>query len=184
MSLQEHRLNDEITSTQVRLIDAEGTMKGIVRREEALYSAEEMGLDLVEIQPKENPPVCRIMDYGKFKYDQQKKANVAKKHQKQVDTKEIQFRPVIDEHDYQTKLNHVKAFLADGNKVRLVVRMKGRERMNAELGQRMANRLVEDLKDIASFDSDKPARMQEGQYLMVAQPAKLQAGNKAKANKP
>ena len=124
------------------------------------------------------------MDYGKFRYEQQKKAQVTKKHQKQVETKEIQFRPVIDDHDYNTKLNHVKDFLAQGNKVRLVVRMKGRERMNSELGQRMAQRLTDDLKDVASFDNDKPTRLQEGQFLILAQPAKVQPQAKSKSSKP
>ena len=172
MSLQEHRLNSEITSPQIRLIDAHGEMKGIVNLQEALHLADYEELDLVEIQPKEDPPVCRIMDYGKFRYDQQKKAQVAKKHQKQVETKEIQFRPVIDDHDYQTKLNHVKEFLSEGNKVRLVIRMKGRERLNNDLARKMSDKLVDDLKDVASFDNNA-GRPQEGQILLLAQPAKV-----------
>ena len=166
MSLQEHRRNQDIRAPQLRLIDQDGEMKGIVNRAEALRMAEENELDLVEIQPNGDPPVCRIMDYGKFRYELQKKQNVAKKHQKQIETKEIQFRPVIDQHDYNTKLEHVRQFLEEGNKVRLVVRMKGRERNNPELGQALINRLTTDLSEQAQFE--KGARMAEGMMMVVA----------------
>ena len=167
MSL-EHRLNDQIKAPNIRLIDADGEMKGIVKRAEALHLAEDADLDLVEIQPNAEPPVCRIMDYGKFRYEQKKKAQVAKKHQKQSETKEIQFRPVIDDHDYLTKLNHVRQFLNEGHKVRLLVKMKGRERTNMEMGYKMAERLREDLQEEAQFD-DRPIRGTEGQILLLIQ---------------
>lgn len=169
MSLHAHRLNSDIKAPQIRLIDADGEMVGVVKRQEAMLLAEEHELDLVEIQPNAEPPVCRIMDYGKFRYEQEKKANEAKKKQKQSDTKEIQFRPVIDDHDYQTKINHIKEFLDDGHKVRVVVRMKGRERMNSELGRNMAQRLTNDLNEFAQMD-DKATKTQDGQYLIMAYP--------------
>lgn len=172
MSFQEYQINSDIKTPTLLLIDAEGERKGIVKFSEAMHIAEEEGLDLVEIQPNAQPPVCRIMDYGKYRYDQQKKAHVGKKNQKQSEVKEIQFRPVIDDHDYNTKMNHVKEFLDSNHKVRVVVRMKGRERMNFELGQKMVARLREDLKNNAQFD-DTPMRMTDGQFLLLAQPIKV-----------
>lgn len=180
MSLQEHRLNEQIKAPIIRLIDSQGETQGVVKRNEALILAEEEQLDLVEIQPNAEPPVCRIMDYGKFKYEMQKKAQAAKRTQKQSETKEIQFRPVTDDHDYQTKVNHVRNFLKDGHKVRLVIKMRGRERSNFELGQTMAVRLRQDLCDVALFD-DKPGRSQDGQILILAQPPKP-GQNVGKAN--
>ena len=172
MSFQEYRINSDIKATNLLLIDAEGEPKGIVKFAEAIHIAEEEGLDLVEIQPNAQPPVCRLMDYGKYRYDQQKKAHVAKKHQKQSEVKEIQFRPVIDDNDYKTKLTHIKEFLEDNHKVRVVVRMKGRERMNFELGNRMLARLRTDLQPFAQFE-DSPTRMNDGQFLLFASPIKL-----------
>ena len=179
MSLQEHRRNNEIRVPNVRLIDVNGEMQGVVSKIEAQRMAEDNRLDLVEIQPNSEPPVCRIMDYGKFKYEQQKKGAVAKKHQKQIETKEIQFRPVIDVHDYHTKLKHVKDFLAGGDKVRLVVRMKGRERSNPELGRSLMERLLADLGPVAQFDNNT-LRMQEGQFMVLATPLPLKPGHKVK----
>ena len=182
MSFQEYRINSDIKAPSLLLIDADGEPKGIVKFTEAIYIAEEEGLDLVEIQPNAQPPVCRLMDYGKYRYDQQKKAHLAKKNQKQSEVKEIQFRPVIDDNDYKTKLTHVKEFLDQTHKVRIVVRMKGRERMNSELGNRMIARLQNDLKDVAQFD-DAPARVGDGQFLLLAQPKNV-AVKKAKPATP
>lgn len=169
MSLQEHRINDEITATHIRLIDAEGEMKGIVTRSEALHTAEEDGLDLVEIQPNAEPPVCRVMDYGKFRYDLQKKQAQVKKNQKQVETKEIQFRSVISQHDYDTKVKHAREFLGEGNKVRLVIRNKG-QRTSSDLNQTLMNRLVGDLSDAAAFDANDAKRGGDGNLFVIAAP--------------
>ena len=169
MSSQEHRRNDEIRAPQIRLIDIDGDMKGVISRAEALRLAEESELDLVEIQPNAEPPVCRIMDYGKFRYEQQKKQATAKKHQKQVETKEIQFRPVIDQHDYNTKLDHVRQFLDEGNKVRLVVRSKGRT--NPELSQALLNRLIADLESVAQFEKSAKSEIPSMvQFMLLASP--------------
>ena len=169
MSSQEHRRNDEIRAPQIRLIDIDGDMKGVISRAEALRLAEESELDLVEIQPNAEPPVCRIMDYGKFRYEQQKKQATAKKHQKQVETKEIQFRPVIDQHDYNTKLDHVRQFLDEGNKVRLVVRSKGRT--NPELSQALLNRLIADLEPVAQFEKSAKSEIPSMvQFMLLASP--------------
>lgn len=185
MSLQEHRKNDEITSSHIRLIDAEGAMKGVVTRSEALRVAEEEEMDLVEIQPNSDPPVCRVMDYGKFRYEMQKKQNVARKNQKQVETKEIQFRPVISQHDYDTKIKHAREFLDEGNKVRLVIRNKG-QRGGSELGANLLNRLVADLSDVAVFDSNDAKRGSDGGLFVIAGPQPKAQVQKAKAqdNKP
>ena len=169
MSLQEHRINDEITATHIRLIDAEGEMKGVVTRSEALYIAEEDGLDLVEIQPNAEPPVCRVMDYGKFRYDLQKKQAQVKKNQKQVETKEIQFRPVISQNDYDTKVKHAREFLEDGNKVRLVIRNKG-QRTSSDLSVNLMNRLVADLSNAAAFDANDAKRGGDGNLFVIAAP--------------
>ena len=180
MSLQEHRRNSEIRAARVRLIDAEGEMMGIHTKPEAQQMAEELGLDLVEIQPTADPPVCRIMDYGKFRFDQQKKANLAKKKQKIIEIKEVQFRPVIDQHDYHTKLDHVRAFLDEGNKVRLVVRLKGRERSNPELGRSMIQRLMADLQAVAQFDARGTGGREDTAQMMVLASPTLKTGAKPK----
>lgn len=169
MSLQEHRINDDITATHIRLIDADGEMKGVVTRSEALRIAEEEEMDLVEIQPNAEPPVCRVMDYGKFRYEQQKKQAMVKKNQKQVETKEIQFRPVISQHDYDTKVKHARDFLSEGNKVRLVIRNKG-QRANSELSATLLNRLTTDLSDAAAFDANDGKRGGDGNLFVIAAP--------------
>lgn len=166
MSQQEHLINEEITAPRVRLIDADGEMRGVVTRSEALYIAEEEGLDLVEIQPNSEPPVCRIMDHGKFRYQQQKKQAMIKKNQKQIETKEIQFRPVISQHDYETKIKQAKSFLSEGNKVRLVVHNK-KQRTNNELNIALLNRLIADLNSVATFDSDDAKRNGDGVFTVA-----------------
>ncbi|KGI78688.1 translation initiation factor IF-3 [Oleiagrimonas soli] len=130
---------------KVRVIDAEGEQVGIVSRDEALEMAEEAGLDLVEIQPNAEPPVCRIMDFGKYKFEQQKKANAARKKTKKIEIKEIKFRPNTDVGDYQIKLRNILRFLEEGDKVKVTIRFRGREMAHQELGRELASRVQQDV---------------------------------------
>lgn len=139
------RKNAEIRVPRVRVIDAEGENIGVVERDEALRMATDAGLDLVEIQPNAEPPVCRIMDYGKFRFEQQKKAQAAKKKQKLVEIKELKFRPTTDDGDFQVKLRNARRFLEDGDKVKITIRFRGREMAHQELGLQMARRVEEEL---------------------------------------
>jgi translation initiation factor IF-3 len=129
------------------VIGADGEQVGILSRQEALTMAAEAGLDLVEIQPNGDPPVCRIMDFGKFRFEQQKKANLAKKKQKQVEIKEVKFRPTTDEGDYQIKLRNMRRFLEEGDKVKVTIRFRGREMSHQELGYQKTQRIEADLGD-------------------------------------
>jgi len=143
-----------IRAKEIRVIDENKNQIGILPVEEALSLAREKDLDLVELAPQASPPVCRIMDYGKFLYELHKKAHEAKKHQKQIHVKEIKFRPKISIHDYNFKLRHVQRFLNDGNKVKITVMLRGRERAKPELGQEFLKRVLEDIKDIGYQDGD------------------------------
>jgi translation initiation factor IF-3 len=137
----------------VRLIDENKKQIGIVPLQKALSIAESKGLDLVEVAANANPPVCRILDYGKFLYELQKKAHEAKKHQKQIQIKEIKFRPKISIHDYNFKLRHIKRFLEEGNKVKITVMLRGRERAKPEIAHEFIKRVLEDTKDMAIEES-------------------------------
>ena len=145
-------------------------MVGVLTRDEALALAEEDGLDLVEIQPQADPPVCKIMDFGKFKFEQQKKANEAKKKTKQVEIKEIKFRPVTDEGDYQIKLRNMRRFIEEGDKVKVNIRFRGREMSHQELGQQMAKRIELDLGEDIVIES-RP-RLEGRQMVMMIAPKK------------
>jgi translation initiation factor IF-3 len=134
---------------EIRVIDETGTQLGIMPPPQALQLARTKGLDLVEISPTAVPPVCRIMDFGKFQYEQQKRARSAKKHQKVILVKEIKFRPKVDEHDYQFKKKHIERFLADGDKVKATIFFRGREMAHPEIGRRILQRLVEELAEVA-----------------------------------
>ncbi|HLF66704.1 MAG TPA: translation initiation factor IF-3 [Gammaproteobacteria bacterium] len=142
------RLNDKIRVREVRLIDNEGQQLGIVLIEEALRLAREAELDLVEIAPNEKPPVCRIMDYGKFLFEQRKKQHAAKKKQKQIQIKEIKLRPTTEEADYQVKLRSLRRFLEEGDKVKITIRFRGREVMHNDLGLALLKRLEQDILDL------------------------------------
>ena len=155
---------------RVRVIGSDGEMLGVLSREDALKQAEEEGLDLVEIQPTADPPVCRIMDFGKFKFEAQKKANEAKKKQKQVEIKEVKFRPVTDEGDYQIKLRNMRRFLEEGDKVKVNIRFRGREMSHQELGREMAARIEADLGDEIVVES-RP-RLEGRQMVMMIAPKK------------
>jgi translation initiation factor IF-3 len=145
-------------------------MVGVLSREEALALAEESGMDLVEIQPTADPPVCRIMDYGKFKFEAQKKANAAKKKQKIVEIKELKFRPTTDEGDYNIKLRNLRRFLEEGDKVKVNIRFKGREMAHQELGMQMAQRIEKDLADEVVIEQ-RP-RLEGRQMIMMIAPKK------------
>lgn len=152
------------------MIDENGEMQGVVTIREALRIAEEAGLDLVEISPDADPPVCKVLDYGKYKYEQQKKANEARKKQKVIELKEIQIRPMIGEHDYQVKLTAARRFLTEGDKVKVTLKFRGREMSHQSLGMDLVKRFQGDLADIGKAEADP--RMEGRQILMVLSPLK------------
>lgn len=147
-------MNEQIRIPQLRVIDEEGEQLGILDRNEALDIARERGLDLVEVAPNARPPVCRIMDYGKFKYEESKKAKRAKAKQHQQRVKVIKFRPKTEDHDYNFKKKHIIEFLDGGDKVKVIVMFRGREMAHVELGQKIVERLLSDLQDEAMLDDD------------------------------
>ena len=140
-------MNDDITVDSIRLIDADGEQVGVVSVAEGIELADEAGLDLVEVSPNASPPVCKILDYGKYKYEAQKKANEARKEQKTIDVKEIKMRPGIEEHDYQVKMRSVRKFLDNGDKVKMTIRFRGREMAHQDLGMRVLDRVRDDLDE-------------------------------------
>lgn len=144
-------------------------MMGVVSTRDALRSAEEAGLDLVEISPNADPPVCKILDYGKYKYELQKKAAEARKKQKTIDVKEVQIRPMIEEHDYQVKLRAAKRFLEEGDKLKVTLKFRGREMAHTKLGMDVVQRLIEDIGSIGKIDS--APKMEGKQILLVMSPA-------------
>ncbi len=136
----------------VRVIDAEGENHGVITLDDALEIAEQAGLDLVEVSPQVSPPVCKVLDYGKYKYEQQKKANEARKKQKTIDVKEIKMRPGIDEHDYQVKMRNVRKFLDNGDKVKMTIRFRGREMAHQDLGLKVLTRVREELDEVIKIE--------------------------------
>ncbi|MFN3231378.1 MAG: translation initiation factor IF-3 [Alphaproteobacteria bacterium] len=162
------RANRDIQVSKVRLIDAEGENHGVVDIERALEVARAAGLDLVEIVPNSDPPVAKVLDYGKFKYEAQKKANLARKKQKTVDVKEIKMRPNIDEHDYQVKMRSMHRFFDEGDKVKVTLRFRGREMAHQDLGAKVLERVREDLGEIAKVESFP--KMEGRQMTMVMAP--------------
>jgi len=159
-----------IRRPEVRVINPDGQQLGIYPIRQALTIAAELGLDLVEINPKADPPVCRIMDFGKFKYEQKKQTNVAKKKQKVIEIKEVKMRPKTDVHDFATKLKHVRRFIEEGNKARLTIRFRGRELAHPEVAARVLDRMVEAVKDIAVIE--QPYAMDGRLMTMLIAPAK------------
>lgn len=145
-------MNDEIDVPTVRVIDAEGENHGVISLEDALEIAEEAGLDLVEVSPQVSPPVCKVLDYGKYKYEQQKKANEARKKQKTIEVKEIKMRPGIDEHDYQVKMKAVRKFIENGDKVKMTIRFRGREMAHQELGLKVLTRVREEMDEMIKIE--------------------------------
>jgi len=157
----------------VRLVGPSGEQVGVVRVEDALRLAEEADLDLVEVAPDARPPVCKLMDYGKFKYESAMKARDARRNQANTQLKEIQFRPKIDEHDYATKMGHVKRFLEGGDKVKCIVRFRGREQSRPELGIRLLQRVAEETEDLGNIESHP--RQDGRNMVMVLAPTRKKA---------
>ncbi|MBN2279779.1 MAG: translation initiation factor IF-3 [Candidatus Marinimicrobia bacterium] len=147
-----NRINEEIESLEIRLISSEGEQLGVVSLQKALDAAREAEMDLVEISPDAEPPVCRIMDFGKFRYKQQMKAKKSKKKQHKVKLKEVRFRPNIDSHDFQMKVNHARKFLETGNSVKVTVMFRGRELAHKEFGFDLVDQIVENLADVGSLE--------------------------------
>ncbi len=165
ISKNEHQINDEIKSKEVRVIDSDGSQLGIISIEKALEAAEEKNLDLVNVAPNGNPPVCRIMDYGKYCFEQAKREKEARKNQKIISLKEVQLTLKIDTHDFETKLNHAKRFLSNGDKVKVVVKFKGRELANTSFGTKLCERFEEGCKEFGVVD--KPAKMEGRNMVMI-----------------
>lgn len=174
------RTNENITAPKIRVIDADGEMRGVMTPKEALEIAEEYGLDLVEVSPNADPPVCKIIDYGKYKYEQQKKANEARKKQKTVDVKEVKIRPGIEEHDYQVKLRNARRFLEDEDKVKVTLRFRGREMAHQDLALQVMHRFRDDLADISKVDQE--AKMEGRQAVMMLSPDKTAVAAKKPAD--
>ena len=162
------RVNEEIRVPQVRLIDHEGEMMGVMSARDAMLRAFAVGLDLVEISPNADPPVCKILDYGKFKYEQQKKKNEAKKKQKVIEIKEIKVRPNIDENDYQVKMRAMKSFIGEGDKVKVTLRFRGREMAHQDIGVRVLERIRAEM-DLTTKVEQMP-RLENRQMVMVLSP--------------
>ncbi len=167
---RKYRINERIRAKEVRLIGPDGKQIGIVPLREALAKAEEYGLDLVEVAPQASPPVCKIMDYGQFLYQEAKKAKEAKKRQTQVELKEIKVRPKTEEHDLQTKIRHIRRFLEDKNKVKIRVFFRGREMAHPELGQQVLQKIQEAVKDLGRVEM--APRMEGRQMIMILGPVK------------
>ncbi|MXP67437.1 translation initiation factor IF-3 [Pantoea sp. Aalb] len=171
--IRSHRLNSEIRAHEVRLTGINGEQIGIVLLREAIEKAEEIGADLVEISPNAEPPVCRIMDYGKFLYEKNKSLKEQKKKQKIIQVKEIKFRPGTDESDYQVKLRNLSRFLEEGDKVKITLRFRGREMAHQQIGMEMLNRVKDDLNQLAIIESF-PTKIEGRQIIMILAPKKKQ----------
>ena len=162
------KANERIKALDVQVIGSEGNNLGIMQLKKAIQLAKDEGLDLIEISPNANPPVCKIMDMGKYKYDLQKKANQAKKKQKIVSLKEIKLRPGTEIHDYNFKIKNAKKFITKGDKVKFTVKFKGREMQHVELGKDLMNRIIEDTKDIGKVETHP--KFEGRQMIMIIQP--------------
>ena len=161
-------MNDRIRATEIRLIGADGENVGVVTPARAMVLAEEAGLDLVEISPNAVPPVCKIMDFGKYKYETQKREAEARKNQKIIEIKEIKFRPGTDTHDYEVKMRSVNRFLEEGDKVKITLRFRGREMAHQELGMELLNRVASDVAEVAKVE--QMPRLEGRQMVMMISP--------------
>lgn len=178
MAVKDLRINEQIRVREVRLIDGDGEQRGVLPANEAMQLAKEAGLDLVEIAPNANPPVCKILDYGKYKFEQEKRIRESKKKQKLLKMKEIRMQPKIEKHDMAFKAKHIRTFLEEGNKVKVTIRFRGRELAHTELGRDVLEKILELLED--SYIIDRPPAM-EGRFMsMILNP---KASNKAKQKK-
>ena len=164
------RINERIRVSEVRLIDENGQQQGVVSRDEALDYARQRDLDLVEVAPDARPPVCRVLDYSKYKYEQEQKQKAARKHQQNIVVREIKFRPKIAQHDYDTKKNHVERFLKHRDKVKVTIMFRGREVTHPERGEMILNRLADELGDLAVIEQ-RPTQDGRNMTMMLA-PAK------------
>jgi translation initiation factor IF-3 len=164
------RVNDRIRASEIRLIGADGENVGVVTPERGLDLAEQAGLDLVEISPNATPPVCKIMDFGKFKYENQKRESEARKKQKIIEVKEVKFRPNTDVHDYDVKMRNVMRFLENGDKVKVTLRFRGREMAHQNLGRELLQRVAEDVKEIGKVEN--MPKMEGRQMVMMIGPSK------------
>jgi translation initiation factor IF-3 len=162
------RVNDEIRAAQVRLIDQNGEMQGVMSAREALNRAFAVGMDLLEISPNADPPVVKILDFGKFKYEQQKKKNEAKKKQKVIEIKEVKVRPNIDENDYQVKMRAMKSFIEEGDKVKVTLRFRGREMAHQEIGVKVLERIRTEMDPLTKVEQFP--RLENRQMVMVLSP--------------
>ncbi|MFV2052499.1 translation initiation factor IF-3 [Aliiroseovarius sp. YM-037] len=162
------RVNDRIRASEIRLIGADGENAGVVTPERAMEMADEAGLDLVEISPNANPPVCKIMDFGKYKYEQQKRESEARKKQKIIEVKEVKFRPNTDTHDYDVKMRNVFKFLENGDKVKISLRFRGREMAHQDLGRNLLERVAEDTKEVGKVEN--MPKMEGRQMIMMIGP--------------
>jgi translation initiation factor IF-3 len=179
ISTTDARINERIRAREVRLVGADGEQIGVKPLPEALHIAREHDLDLVEVAPNANPPVCKIMDFGKFKYEQDVRRKESRRKTSNVVIKEMKFRPKIDEHDYTTKTKHVERFLNEGSKVKITIMFRGREMAHPELGKRILDRIAEQVKDVGNVEA--APRVDGRNMLMVLAPVKKQ---EAKATKP
>jgi translation initiation factor IF-3 len=161
---EKHRVNRAILAQEVRLIGQSGEALGVLDIKEAMSAARDAGLDLVEISPQAVPPVCKIIDYGKFKYELQKKKSEIKKKQRFIEIKEVKFTPTIGDHDYKVKLSNILKFLSEGNKVKITLRFRGREISHKDIGEKLLNRLIEEVKDVAKCEGSPQL---EGKQMMI-----------------
>jgi len=176
------RINERIRVAEVRLVDEDGSQIGVVKTDDALKMAAERDLDLVEVAPNSRPPVARLLDYSKYKYEQEQKAKAARKHQQQVNVREIKLRPKIADHDYETKKGHVVRFLRHGDKVKVTIMFRGREQAHPERGRALLERLFEDISDLATIES---APQQEGRNMhMMLGPTRLATAKDGEAPAP
>lgn len=161
-------MNDQINVREVRLIDQDGNNQGIVATRDAIERAADVDLDLVEVSPTADPPVCKILDFGRYKYEMQKRANEARKKQKTIDVKEIKMRPNIDDHDYNVKIKSIQKFLNEGDKVKVTMRFRGREMAHQELGQKLLEKVQNEVADQAKVESSP--KVEGRQMIMVIAP--------------
>jgi translation initiation factor IF-3 len=172
------RINERIRVAEVRLIDESGEQVGIVPTQDALERARERDLDLVEVAPNSKPPVTRILDYSKYKYEQEQKAKAARKHQQQVNVREIKLRPKIAQHDYETKRGHVERFLKQNDKVKVTIMFRGREQSHPERGRMLLDRLLQDVSEIATMEQEP---LQEGRNMTMLLAPTRAAGHEQQA---
>ncbi len=166
-------INDEIRASEVRVIGPEGDQLGIMKTQAALRMATEQGYDLVEIAAEAAPPVCRIMDYGKYRFEKEKKEKENRKKQQVVELKELQLTCSIGDHDFETKVNHANRFLGDGNRVKIVVKFKGREMAHTERGEALMDRFAQSVDELGSVE--KPAKIEGRNMIMILAPKKITA---------